>query len=414
MPFAQLGRGADPLVSARRWHPDVGQHHVRVATLDGGQQLGQVDAQFDDLDIVVGAEEFHDALAHEQGVLGHDEPDHHRCRTLVRDGSCGPRGVPCLLAGRRGFLTFVLTRLLCGSGSVFTGQADARRVPNVKFLERTSIMNEDMNLDSTSTDKDLDPSGSSKSLRKGLTIGLAAGLLGGAAAGFAFGVPGLTSAASPSAVQQTEDTTPATDPAADPAPAPDVERGTRLRESLQPLVDDGTITAEQADAVVTQLKDSMPEREGRGGHFGRGGRGGFPFDGEVLETLGIDVATLREQLQAGSSLADIAAAQGVDVQALIDTLVTEGSERIDEAVAAGRIDEAEAATRKADLETRVTEMVNKTFDGSFGEGGPGRRGPGERPDADATTDDTATTDTPTTDAPADTGPTGTAPVTTED
>ena len=276
-------------------------------------------------------------------------------------------------------------------------------------------MNEDMNLDSTSTDTVLDPSGSSKSLRKGLTIGLAAGLLGGAAAGFAFGVPGLTSAASPNVVQQTEDTTPATDPTTDPAadPAPDVERGTRLRESLQPLVDDGTITAEQADAVVTQLKESMPERgEGRGGHFGRSGRGGFPFDGEVLETLGIDIATLRDQLRAGSSLADIAAAQGVDVQVLIDTLVTEGSERIDEAVAAGRIDEAEAATRKADLETRVTEMVNKTFDGSFGEGGPGGRGPGgrgERPGADDPATDTPTTDTPTTDAPAET-----VPVTTED
>ena len=32
-----------------------------------------------------------------------------------------------------------------------------------------------------------------------------------------------------------------------------------MREALQPLVDDGTITAEQADAVVTQLKESLPE-----------------------------------------------------------------------------------------------------------------------------------------------------------
>ncbi|MET0907974.1 MAG: hypothetical protein ABWZ99_00780, partial [Ilumatobacteraceae bacterium] len=185
-----------------------------------------------------------------------------------------------------------------------------------------------------------------KSLRKGLTIGLAVGLLGGTAAGFAFGVPGLSSAATPGVVQQTEETVPDAE-ATDPAPA-DVESGTRLRDALQPLVDAGTITAEQADAVVTQLKESMPERgDGRGGPFGRGGHRGFPFDGEVLETLGIDIATLRDQLQAGTSLADIATAQGVDVQVLIDTLVTEGSERIDEAVAAGRIDEAEATTRKA-------------------------------------------------------------------
>ena len=108
---------------------------------------------------------------------------------------------------------------------------------------------------------------------RGLTIGITAGLLGGAAAGFAFGVPGLSSAASPSAVvQQTEDTTPDDSTPADTTPddtttdesttSPD--SGTRLREALQPLVDDGTITAEQADAVVAQLKESLPARTASG------------------------------------------------------------------------------------------------------------------------------------------------------
>ena len=189
---------------------------------------------------------------------------------------------------------------------------------------------------------------------------------------------------------------PSTDPATDPAPDPatDTEPGTRLREALQPLVDDGTITAAQADAVVAQLQDSLPERgEDHGPWGGRGhGRQGFPFDGEILETLGIDVATLREQLQAGSSLADIAEAQGVDVQALIDALVTEGNERIDEAVAAGRIDEAEATTRKAELETRITELVNTPFDGSFGDRGErhhdgGQPGDDQLPTHDARRDD---------------------------
>ena len=255
-------------------------------------------------------------------------------------------------------------------------------------------MDNDMNIDDTA------PKLSGSAVRKGLTIGLAAGLLGGAAAGFAFGVPGLTGAASPSVLQQTEDTVPSTDPA--PEPATDAEPGTRLREALQPLVDAGTITAAQADAVVTQLQDSLPERgadHGRGGGLGHG-RHGFPFDGEILETLGIDVATLREQLQAGSSLADIAEAQGVDVQALIDALVAEGSERIDEAVAAGRIDEAEATTRKAELETRITELVNTPFDGSFGDRGERHHGGGEPGDDPAQTP---------TEAPADTE----APTTTE-
>ena len=247
-------------------------------------------------------------------------------------------------------------------------------------------MDNDLNPDDTTTD----PTRTGTSVRKGLTIGLTAGLLGGAAAGFAFGVPGLSGAASPGVVQQTEDSVPSTDPATDPAPVPEVESGTRLRDALQPLVDDGTITAAQADAVVTQLKESLPERvPGHGGRDGGDhGRFGFPFDGEVLETLGIDVATLREQLQAGSSLAEIAEAQGVDVQALIEALVAEGSERIDEAVASGRIDEAEATARKAELETRITELVNKTFDGSFGDWvGRGHRDPAPDDTVPVTTDD---------------------------
>jgi hypothetical protein len=291
------------------------------------------------------------------------------------------------------------------------------------------MMDNDMHPDDMSpndtirADMNTAPTSSGSSVRKGLTIGLAAGLLGGAAAGFAFGVPGLSGASSPSAVQQTESTVPSTDPASDPTvaptsdPAPDVERGTRLREALQPLVDDGTITAAQADAVVTQLQESLP---GRGeGHGGRGGgdhgRFGFPFDGEVLETLGIDVATLREQLQAGSSLAEIAEAQGIDIQPLIDALIAEGSERIDEAVAAGRIDEAEAATRKAELETRITELVNTSFDGSFGDWG-GRGRSGGRPGAESGTTESDTTEDTTSDdtAPDDTTPDDTTPVTTED
>mgnify|MGYP003457400798 CR=1 FL=1 len=93
--------------------------------------------------------------------------------------------------------------------------------------------------------------------RRGLTIGLAGGLLAGTAAGLVFGVPGLSSAASddtsvtPAAlVQQADETDPTTDPSTDPAA--DAEAGTRLRETLQPLIDDGTITAAEFDSLKTK------------------------------------------------------------------------------------------------------------------------------------------------------------------
>ncbi len=214
----------------------------------------------------------------------------------------------------------------------------------------------------------IDTAGSSGK-RRGLTIGLAGGLLAGTAAGLVFGVPGLSSAASdttsvaPAAlVQQTDETEP-TD-AVDPADAS--EMGTRLRETLQALVDDNTITAEQADAVTAHLVENRPERGGPGGRGGHGGPGGGMFGGRgagvaseaLTDLLGIDAQELRTQLRDGATLADIASAQGVEVQAVVDELVGELQERLDNAVADGRIDQAEADEKAADAEAKITDMVN--------------------------------------------------------
>ena len=195
--------------------------------------------------------------------------------------------------------------------------------------------------------------------RRGLAVGLAGGLLAGTAAGLVFGVPGLSSAATdavPAAlVQQTDET----DTTTEAAPA---EMGTRLREALQELVDGGTITAEQADAVTTHLVENRPERgdgEGRRGHRGGPGMFGRGVASEALtDLLGIDGEELRTQLRAGATLAEIAAEQGVEVQAVVDELVAEVTERVDNAVENGRIDQAEAAEKLAEAEARITDMVN--------------------------------------------------------
>jgi hypothetical protein len=212
-------------------------------------------------------------------------------------------------------------------------------------------------------------SSSNRSGRRGLTIGIAGGLLAGTAAGLVFGVPGLTSASSDSGVtaalvQQTDEPDPATDPAADPAEAPP-EMGSRLREALQPLVDDETITAEQADAVVTQLMENRPDRGEFGEGHGPGGRHGGPgmfgrgMDAAVLtDLLGLDPQELMTQLRDGKTLAEIATEQNVDPQAVIDALVAEATTRLDQAVTDGRIDQAEADQKLADATTRITDMVN--------------------------------------------------------
>ena len=192
--------------------------------------------------------------------------------------------------------------------------------------------------------------------RRGLTIGLAGGLLAGTAAGLVFGVPGLSSAASdapsaPAALVQQADETPTDDIRPDP--------GVRLRETLQALVDDGTLTSEQADAVTSYLVENRPER-GEEGRHGRPGRAfGLGVASEaVTDLLGIDAQELRTQLRDGATLAEIAEAQGVEVQAVIDELVGEVEERVTNAVENGRIDQAEADEKLAEAEARITDMVN--------------------------------------------------------
>ena len=204
--------------------------------------------------------------------------------------------------------------------------------------------------------------------RKGLAIGLTAGLIGGAAAGLVLGVPGLSSAAesdSPAAIVQQVDETGDAETAPDgPDARPD--HGERLREMLQPLVDDTTITADQADKVTSHLIETRPERGDRGGKFEHRGEHRRGVSEEVLELLGTDADSLREQIMGGSSLADIAAEAGVDVQQIADLMVSEASDRLDEAVANGRIDQAEAAEKLAQIEERITAGINGEFPGRPG------------------------------------------------
>jgi len=78
----------------------------------------------------------------------------------------------------------------------------------------------------------------------------------------------------------------------------------------------------------------------------------------LTDLLGLDAQELRQQVRDGATLAEIATAQGVETQAVIDELVAELIERVDNAVENGRIDQAEADQKLADAETKITDMVD--------------------------------------------------------
>lgn len=147
-----------------------------------------------------------------------------------------------------------------------------------------------------------------------------------------------------------------------------------VQEALTGLVDDGTITQEQADAVDTALDEARPER-GIGHHgFGR------HLDlTAVSEILGLTEDEVRTALEGGQTIADVAAAEGVDVQVVIDAVVAAQQARVDEAVAAGDLTQERADELLADGVERATALVNGELgDLRGGRGGFGGRhgGPG--------------------------------------
>jgi hypothetical protein len=205
--------------------------------------------------------------------------------------------------------------------------------------------------------------------KKTLATAAVASTLGGALAGATLLAPGLAGAQgdteTPGAVEETVR----------------LEAGERLSEALQGLVDDGTITQAQLDAVVDTLVEARPERHHRG-H-----RGGPAGGADLAEILGIEQSELREAIAGGQSLADVAAEQGVATQDLIDAIVDAVEERVAAGLENGRIDQEKADEILAGAEEKAEDLVNGeiSFEGRRGRGGPrgGFGGDVPTPEADA-------------------------------
>jgi hypothetical protein len=214
--------------------------------------------------------------------------------------------------------------------------------------------------------------------KKIVASGLLAGLVAGGGAGLILSQTGLAGAAnsvtsaivaeSTTTDASTVDSTDATDSTTDRP-----SRAERLSEVLQPLVDDGTINATQRTAVVEAIDAAMPDR-GPGHGPGHGPRHGGGL-GKGLEiaagVLGLTTDELRAELEAGSTLADVATAEGVAVQSVIDAIVADITTHVNERVANGDFTQAEADAKLAEIETVVSDMVNNGRPDRDGHRGPG-------------------------------------------
>ena len=191
-------------------------------------------------------------------------------------------------------------------------------------------------------------------------LGLAAIGLAGLAAGAGAGLV-LTGGSGGASAQSSPTTTPDTTvPASGSNGSSGTERpagkdpSARLKEILAPLVQKGTITQAQADAVIAAIEAARPA-DGPHGGFGRGPGGpgkGFGLD-EAAAALGMTVDELRTALTGGQSIADVAKAKGVDLAKVTDALVAAYTKHEQDEVTAGSETQAEADKEIAAFKDKV-------------------------------------------------------------
>ena len=107
------------------------------------------------------------------------------------------------------------------------------------------------------------------------------------------------------------------------------------------------------DATPNTAPKAKPER--RAAARARIKQGVRTRRAEIAEYLGLTPEALKQELQSGKSLAEIA---GPKTQGLIDMLTAKANARIDAALAAGKIDESRAAALKDKVGTLIERLVN--------------------------------------------------------
>ncbi|MBT0770869.1 hypothetical protein KIH74_18155 [Kineosporia sp. J2-2] len=205
------------------------------------------------------------------------------------------------------------------------------------------------------------------STRVGLAV--AAGAIGLGAAGIAVAYPAFAATVpdDPSATGA-----PPT-PTGTPTPTrPSADGKSRLEGSLKDLVDDGTITQEQADKVAEKLAGSGI---GSGPEVGLHGRATALALDEVAKALGLSEDEVSSALADGRSVKDLAEQQGKDVDDVIDALVEAATEKIHQAVEAGDLTQEAADGITPKLKERITWLVENGLPKLPGLSSDGRNAP---------------------------------------
>ncbi len=141
---------------------------------------------------------------------------------------------------------------------------------------------------------------------------------------------------------------------------------------IEAAVAAGELTREQADALEERLQAGDVPLVGGPlfGHHGPGfgGHHGLHFGGldAAASYLGLTEAELRERLESGKTLAEVATAEGKSVDGLKQAMLDAAKDELDAAVADGKLTQEQAKELLANLEERIDDLVNGTLPGPGG------------------------------------------------
>jgi AcrR family transcriptional regulator len=154
-------------------------------------------------------------------------------------------------------------------------------------------------------------------------------------------------------------------------------------ERIQQAVEDERLTQEQADEQIAQTEERLLEGLESGSWFSMGGvrlpdrRGHDSRDHlsveAIAEVLGLEVEDLQEALADGQTIAEVAEAQGVALEDVVDALMASASERLQQAVDDGRITQEQADEQTEQMEEHILQMLESGWRGGM------RPGPGDFP-----------------------------------
>jgi hypothetical protein len=160
---------------------------------------------------------------------------------------------------------------------------------------------------------------------------------------------------------------------------------TAQKTEIAAAVTAGNLTQAQADQMTSTLTQRFTDlvngtRPAGGppgpGGFGHGPGGGGDDLAAAATYLGTTAASLVTQLEAGKTLAQVAAAtRGASTEGLVTALIAAEKTEIAGYVTSGKLTQAQADQITATLTQRFTDFVNGTRPAGGPPGGPGH-GPG--------------------------------------